>query len=67
MDKKLNEICEILIPTKLTITRYNTKSYNTINTNIPYNFPAFSAENNAKKNGSTSLYALIRIKLLRAT
>ena len=37
MDKKLNEIREILIPTKLTTIRYNTKSYNTINTNIPYN------------------------------
>ena len=30
MDKKLNKIHENLIPTKLTITQYNAKSYNTI-------------------------------------
>ena len=29
MDKKLNEIRENLIPTKLTTTLFNTKSYNT--------------------------------------
>ena len=56
MDKKLNEIYENLIPTKLTITQYNAKSYNT-----PYNFPAFLAWNNVRNNGSTSLYALIRM------
>ena len=30
VDKKHKEICKKLIPTKLTITKYNTKSYNTI-------------------------------------
>ena len=30
MDKKLNEIRENVIPTKLTITQYNAKFYNTI-------------------------------------
>ena len=33
MDKKLNEICENLILTKLTTILYNTKSYNTIKYN----------------------------------
>ena len=60
MDKKLNEIRENLIPTKLTITRDNTKYYNTIK-HIPYYRPAFSAVNNVRNNGYTSLYALIRI------
>ena len=59
--KKLNEIHENLIPTKVTIIRYNTKSYNTINTNIPYNWPAFLAMNDVRNNGYTSSYALIRI------
>ena len=42
MDKKLNEIHENLIPTKLTTIRiwYNTKSYNTIKHNIPYSYLA---------------------------
>ena len=62
MGKKLNKIRENLIPTKLTITWYNAKSYNTTNANIPYNFLAFSAVNNVRNNGSASLYAIIRIR-----
>ena len=57
MDKKLDEMCENLIPTKLRTISYYTKSYNTINTNIPCNWPAFLAVNN----GYTYSYALIRI------
>ena len=54
MDKKLNEIHENLIPTKLTTILYSTNYYYT-NTKIPYNWPAFLAVNN----GCTSSYALI--------
>ena len=57
MDKKLSEIHKNLIPTKLTTIPCNTKSYNSINTNIPNNWPAFLPVNN----GYTSSYALIRI------
>ena len=46
MDKKLNEICENLVPTELTILWYNLKSYYTIkHTSIPYNLPPFLAVN----------------------
>ena len=62
MDKKHNEIHENLIPSKLIIIRYNTKAYNTKNTNIPYKWLAFSVVKNMRNNGSTSLYALIRIR-----
>ena len=55
MDKKLNENRENLIPMKL--INCTVQTYNTINTNIPYNQPAFLAVNN----GYTSLYALSRI------
>ena len=62
MDKKLNEIHENLIPTKLTIIRYNAKSYNTIKHKyIPYNFPTFSAVNNVRNDGSKSSYVLTQI------
>ena len=61
MDKKLNKIHKNLILTKLTMIRYNTKSYNTIKHKQPYNWPPFSAMNNAVNNVYTSLHALIRI------
>ena len=59
MDKKLDEICKNLIPKKLTIIRYNTKSYNTIKHKIPYNWPAFLAVNNVRNNRYTSSYICI--------
>ena len=43
MDKKLTETRENLIPTKLTTTLYNTKSYNTIKHNI-IGQPSYSSE-----------------------
>ena len=58
MDKKLNEIHDNLIPTKLITISHSTNSYNTIKHNIPYNWPAFLAVNNRY----TFLYALIRIR-----
>ena len=61
MDKKLNEIPENLIPTKLTITRMvqcKILKHIKIQTYVPYNFPAFSAVNNVRNNGFTFLYAL---------
>ena len=48
-------MCKSLMPTKLTIIWYNTRSYNT---NIPYNLPPFFAVNN----GYTFSYALIGIR-----
>ena len=55
--KKLDKIRKNLIPTKLTATPYNTKSYNTENTSIPYNRPTLLAVNNRY----TSSYTLIRM------
>ena len=61
MDKKHNEICENLIPTKLqssgTIQNLTTPQ----NTNILYNWLACSAVKNVRNNGYTSLYVLIRM------
>ena len=48
MDKIHNEICKNLIQTNLIIIQYNTTQQNT---NIPYNWLAFSAVNNARNNG----------------
>ena len=57
MDKKSNEIHENLIPMGLTTIPYSTNFYNTINTNISYNWPAFLVVNN----GYISSYSLIRV------